>query len=275
MNLELRPLYDFGIENAVDLMNRGFADYFVPIQLTPAAFLHMIRVDSLDLGCCRLIQRDDQPVGLALIARRGWSSRLATMCLIPDARNNKIGSWCVEQLLQEAKARNDRVMTLEVIETNIPAVRLYQKQGFVTIRRLASYTGKFSETKVESSLEEIDIREVANRVSAHGLDDLAWQIAGESLAQLSPPNKAYKLNSAYAVISNPSAVQVAFRSVIVEPQARKQGAAKKLIQAIIAQHPNKEWKVPALCPEEVGGLFERVGFIPDKFSQLQMIAKTQ
>ncbi len=275
MNLELRPLYDFGIENAVDLMNRGFADYFVPIQLTPVAFLNMIRVDSLDLGCCRLIQRGDQPVGLALIARRGWSSRLATMCLIPDARNNRIGSWCVEQLLKETKARNDRAMTLEVIETNIPAVRLYQKQGFVTIRRLVSYAGKFSDTKNDRSLEEADIRDVASKVTEHGMSDLPWQIAGETLAQLSPPNKAYKLNNAYAVISNPSAAQVAFRSVIVEPQARKQGAAKKLIRAIIAQHPDKEWKVSALCPEEVGGVFERVGFTPDMFSQLQMIATIQ
>jgi ribosomal protein S18 acetylase RimI-like enzyme len=95
----------------------------------------------VDLELSRVILHAARPVGVALLARRGWTSRLAAMSILPDARGRGIGAVCVRQLLDEAKTRGDQSMTLEVIEQNEPAVRLYEKCGFAKMRRLLGFSG--------------------------------------------------------------------------------------------------------------------------------------
>lgn len=273
MKLELRPLLDYGLQEAVTLMNLGFSDYFIHIELTLPMFLNMARTESIDLGSSRIIWLDDEAVGIALIARRGWTSRLATMAIAPASRGRGAGRAAMDLLLAEASTRGDHAMVLEVIENNAPAVRLYEACGFHTERRLVSYEGTFAGTEERAELKEVDIREVARLVTMYGLDDLPWQISGESLAQSGAPSKGYQLDAACVVISNPEAEQVAIRSLIVRPESRGQGQARRLIEAVIAKYPGKKWLVPALCPEEVGPVFEKVGLQRGELSQLQMRIK--
>jgi ribosomal protein S18 acetylase RimI-like enzyme len=209
-------------------------------------------------------------VGVALIARRGWTSRLAAMALVPEARGQGVGRWAMGQLLDQARARGERRMVLEVIESNEPAVRLYRHSGFCLLRRLAGYKAVSPNGADPIPVEEVDIREVARLVTAHGLPDLPWQVSGESLALMGPPNRAYRLGDAYAVISDPAAPQIVVRSVVVKPEGRGQGLAARLLHLLMDSHPDTRWIVPALCPEEMGGLFERVGFARSEISQLQM-----
>lgn len=273
MKLELRPLLDYGLQEAVTLMNLGFSDYFIHIELTLPMFLNMARTESIDLGSSRIIWLDDEAVGIALIARRGWTSRLATMAIAPASRGRGAGRAAMDLLLAEASTRGDHAMVLEVIENNAPAVRLYEACGFHTERRLVSYEGTFAGTEERAELKEVDIREVARLVTMYGLDDLPWQISGESLAQSGAPSKGYQLDAACVVISNPEAEQVAIRSLVVRPESRGQGQARRLIKAVIAKYPGKKWLVPALCPEEVGPVFEKVGLQRGELSQLQMRIK--
>lgn len=164
-------------------------------------------------------------------------------------------------------------MTLEVIETNVPAFRLYESCGFRTQRRLVSYEGSFpakNEDEDFSGLIEIDIRAVAAFVTAHGLNELPWQVSGESLAQSNPPGKAYQMDEAYIVISNPAAERIAIRSILVKPEALGQKQAARLIRAIMQKQPSEKWFVPGLCPKELSGLFEKLGFTRHDLSQLQM-----
>src|SRR5512140_1862226 len=122
MTIELRSLLDHGLQESVDLINLGFSDYFVHIELTLPMFLNMARVESIDLGVSRIICQDTVAVGVALIARRGWTSRLATMCIALGARGRRVGRAAMEMLLEEVSARGDRSMVLEVIQNNLPAV---------------------------------------------------------------------------------------------------------------------------------------------------------
>jgi GNAT superfamily N-acetyltransferase len=166
-------------------------------------------------------------------------------------------------------------MVLEAIEGNEPAVALYTSRGFQIVRRLVSLTAKpgavgTAPPATEVLASQVDVREMARWVSAYGLPDLPWQISGESLAHLGPPNVAYHLDGAYIALSDPEAEQIAIRSLLVLPQARGQGRALQLLRTTMARHPHKTWRVPPYCPEELGGLFERAGFERDSLSQLQM-----
>jgi ribosomal protein S18 acetylase RimI-like enzyme len=141
MNLEFPSMIDYGLERAAEVLARGFEDYFVRIPSTAGILLNMARADSVDLASSCVFVRDGAAVGAALIARRGWTTRLAGMAIIPEARRTGVGRAAVVYLLAEGKARSDRTMVLEVIEQNTAAVELYRACGFKEIRRLVGFAG--------------------------------------------------------------------------------------------------------------------------------------
>jgi ribosomal protein S18 acetylase RimI-like enzyme len=272
-SFSLKPVLSFSIPETAALLTRGFEGYLVPIQIDDFALQTMIRRDGVDLAESRLLLKDNEPVGIALIARRGWSSRLAAMGILAGARNTGAGSWMMEKLLSEARARGDKEMALEVIEQNAPAVHLYQKFGFETVQRLLGYKIENPQMMSDDSLEEIDIREMGRLVSLYGLCDLPWQISGETIALHTPPARAYKLGDAYLMLTNPEAAHVVIWSVLVKPDARGAGQGRRVMRAAFSRFPNKTWHVPALCPEQAGGLFEKIGMVRDELSQFQMALK--
>ena len=141
MNLEFPSMADYGLERAAEVLARAFEDYFVRIPFSVASLLQAARADSVDLAASRVFVRNGAAVGGALIARRGWTARLAGMAIVPDARRIGVGRAAVLHLLTEAKARGDRAMVLEGIEQNTAAVELYRACGFKEIRRLVGFAG--------------------------------------------------------------------------------------------------------------------------------------
>ena len=269
MKLGLHSVLEHGIASSLEVLNLGFSDYFVPIRLDLIQCHEMLRSNNIDVNLSQVVLKDASPVGIALIARRGWSCRLAGMCIIPQARGQKVGLWMMEQLIEHAIEREDQRMELEVIAQNEPAVKLYQKVGFRKMRDLFGF--KLESPKAElGNLEEIDIRYLACLVSNYGLPKLPWQVSGESLAVIGPPHRAYRLNSAYVAISNPKADQILLHSVLTLPDSRGQGQASSLMRALFAQFPGKTWVVRAIFPGEMKKFFESLGFERRELSQFQM-----
>ncbi len=271
--LSLKPANDFAIPQLADLMTRSFEGYFVPVNITDVILLTMLRRDGVDLTSSRVIMKDDEPSGLALIARRGWTSRLAAMGIVSTARNGGTGTWAMHQLIAEAQARGEKEMLLEVIEQNTAGVKLYEKVGFTKIRRLVGYRLENPPVESEEELEEVNIREVARMVSYHGLKDLPWQLSGPTIAHHTPPSRAYRLNDAYCLISNPEATDVSISSVLVKARSRGAGLSAVLMRALFARFPNKVWHVSPIFPEEMGVIFEQVGMTRETLSQWQMSLK--
>jgi ribosomal protein S18 acetylase RimI-like enzyme len=270
MNFSTLPASNYPLPDLVNLLNQGFEDYYVPIQFNTATFLNMLRKDGLDLTASRVLITDDQPRGIALIARRGWTSRLAAMGIARQTRGRGAGSWFMDELIEEACQRGEREMVLEVIEQNEPAVELYRKYGFQAVRRLIGYIRKDAEESKSNELQEMDLREMGRLISRHGLPDLPWQLSGESIAQMNPPAQAYQYGPAYVAISNPGADQVVIWSLLVEREARGNGLSTGMLRTVIANHSGKTWHVPAILPEELGAVFERTGFEREELSQWQM-----
>jgi GNAT superfamily N-acetyltransferase len=259
-------------------MTRSFEGYFVPVNINDTALHTMTRRDGIDLTASRVLMKDDEPVGVAFIARRGWTSRLAAMGVTTNARNSGAGTWTMERLIEEAKARGEKEMLLEVIEQNTAGVKLYEKVGFKKMRRLVGYKldtsiapaagdGGLSKQK---DLEEIDIRELARMVTYHGMKDLPWQLSGTSVMQYTPPSRAFRLNDAYCLIGNPEANDIAIHSVLVKTRSRGAGLSAVLMRALFARFPNKVWHVSPIYPEEMGFIFEHVGMTREPLSQWQM-----
>ncbi|MCC6615143.1 MAG: GNAT family N-acetyltransferase [Anaerolineae bacterium] len=274
-NLITQPAYESSVRDIAALMTRAFSNYIRPgIQMDGPTLSRMIVSDQIDLSLSLIALQDGIPVGLALIARRGWTSRVATMGIVPEAQGQRVGTWLFDRVVEAARAREDRTLTLEVIEQNVHAVRLYEKAGMRPIRRLygfrsAGLGGDYA------PLECIEPYEVARRMTALSASDLPWQVSGESLAVQGAPSLGYRLGDAFALITNPAAEVIAIRGLVVNPGAQRSGQATRIVSALMATHPGKAWLVPAYCPEEYGEIFVRNGFSYDTINQFQMILRLQ
>lgn len=270
MKLDTTSASNYPTPDLVQLLNLSFEKYIIPVRFDIPYFLNMLRKDNVDLSLSRVLLADDELSGIGLIARRGWTSRLAAMGIAKDMRGKNAGTWFMERIIQEARDRGDREIVLEVIEQNKPAVRLYQKCGFQSIRRLVSLVNRDAKQDAKGELHEIDLRELGRLILLHGLPDLPWQLSGETVAMLNPPARAFKKGNSYIAISNPELENVVISSLLVEPQARGQGLAVNMIETVMANYPGKIWHVPTIWPEEFGHLFERAGFQREEISQWQM-----
>ena len=270
MNLDIQPASDYPLPDLLHLLNLSFEDYLVAINFNLIQFLTMLRKDSIDLFTSRVLLVEGEAAGIALIARRGWTSRLAAMGIVKYMRGAGAGSWFMQKLIQEARDRKEREMVLEVIEQNHSAVKLYQKCGFSSVRRLVGLLRKQASENKDGALTEIDLREAGKLISQFGISDLPWQLSGETIALLNPPARAYRKNQAYVVISSPEAEHVVIWSLLVEPEARGNDLGLGMLRSVIAQHAGKTWHVPAIFPEEFEKLFERAGFNREEISQWQM-----
>ena len=273
MNVQFPSITEFGLEHAAEVLTRAFADYFVRINFDAGVLLQAVRMDSVDLAASRMFLGDASAVGGALIARRGWTTRLAGMAVLPEARRTGVGRAAVNHLLAEAQARGDRSMVLEVIEQNTAAVQLYRGCGFREIRRLIGFAGPppQADSPAPSDLIDVDLREVAAAVTRYGLPDLPWQLSGETLAQLTPPSVGYRLGGAWIALSNPAEPIVTVRGLIAEPGAQGLGREAALLRAVMAKHPGrKEWRLSATWPEELADLVEPTGLPRTALIQWQM-----
>jgi ribosomal protein S18 acetylase RimI-like enzyme len=193
------------------------------------------------------------------------------MGIVPEAQGQGIGKFLLEDLIAQARARSEKTMALEVFEQNTRAVRLYQGLGFQVVRRLYGYTATGLPGAASGDLHEIDIYEAARMIVCYGGDDLPWQVSGLAIARGGFPDRAYQLGEAAAVISNPMRESLALKALIVPTEFRGHGQATRLLQALFAEFPGKEWVVPAICPEEYGvEFFEKRGFLRQELNQFQM-----
>jgi hypothetical protein len=165
-------------------------------------------------------------------------------------------------------------MVLEVIEQNEPAVRLYEALGFQRVRRLVGFSlpasAPLDPGSEDSGMQEVDVRLVAAQVGTQGPLDLPWQLSGETLAQLGPPHRGFRQEEAWLALTDPAAPTVGIRA-IVAMDLERQGA--RILRAVRAKFPGKEWRVGALWPEELAGVFLGAGFSRTPLSQWQMELK--
>lgn len=273
-SLSSRPLAEHTAAEAATALARGFEGYFVPIQMTPQAFERRFRGESLDPFASRIYSQDEAPVGIVLVARRGWTSRIAAMGLAPEARGQGLGRRLLSEAVEEARERGDRAVLLEVIEQNAPAVHLYTSFGFRPLRRLFGYRKEAGSPVPETSdvLTEIDPLEFARLAAREGEADLPWMLSAETLAAASAPSRAFHLDHrAYVLIGDPSAATVALTALVVPFSQRRQGHGSRLVRALEAAWPGKTWAASAIIPETLAPeFFPKLGWERAKLNQLEM-----
>jgi GNAT superfamily N-acetyltransferase len=178
-------------------------------------------------------------------------------------------------VIDEAVERDDRSVLLEVFEHNTPAVNLYEGLGFEPLRRLVGYRhdpgGPVPE--VADTLSELDPLVFARVVAREGEPDLPWMLAAETLSGTVSPARAFHLDHrAYVLIGDPDARVVSLTALVVPRANRRHGWGTRLLQVLLATHPDKAWAIPQIVPAELAPeFFARCGWEVMDTNQLEMV----
>lgn len=143
----------------------AFSDYALPFQLTEAQFRNHIVLNAVDLDSSVGCFDGDQLVGLTLNGFGMWNA-ISTVYdagtgVVPHYRRRGISEAMFDTMLPVFKERGYEQCLLEVITTNDPAVSLYKKLGFQTVRELLLL--QLDEPfKVGHSRSDVEVRELSN-----------------------------------------------------------------------------------------------------------------
>ncbi len=275
MTLTIQSVVEFPLSTLCDIINRAFKGYVAgDIHFTPPILAGFLASSGIHLSRSLVALQDGEPAGIAMLARRGWTVRIALMGVVPDFQNQGVGRWLLGQIADEAKTNGDRTVVLEVIEQNPRAVHLYESCGYRSIRRLMGFDYKPSEQAQPHDqvkpFEPIDITEAARHIMAWESADLPWQFSGISVAKVGAPANAYRVDDCYAVCSNPESETITILGLAVPPDQQRKGVATRLVRQLVTAYPDKNWRVAPTCPEEYGAIFLRNGFTVNTLNQFQM-----
>jgi ribosomal protein S18 acetylase RimI-like enzyme len=154
----LVPADTLSIDELAALFNAGYEDYVVPFHVDAEQLANMIAAWQIDLSRSRVAPGD----GVALLGIRGERAWVGGLGVVPAARRHGLGRALMEAVLAQAPPD----VSLEVIEQNEVAIRLYEQLGFERGRVLEVWS-------LDAEVEPVQVREA--EPAPAGEPDLPWQ----------------------------------------------------------------------------------------------------
>lgn len=137
----IKPLHQLPIETIHEAFVEAFSDYSVPMDLPLERFKEMMRLRDLEPEYSLGAFDDDRLVSFIICGFR--TQKGEGICYdggtgtLPDYRRKGLGNRLLSELIPFLKERGVARFVLEVMTDNTPAIDLYQKHGFESMRRMA------------------------------------------------------------------------------------------------------------------------------------------
>lgn len=267
------PALEFTTNTLAEIMTACFEGYVVPQKVSGDAFNNRFRRENLDLQISRVLIANGRPVAIILVARRGWTARIAAMGIVQDHRGQGLGHVALNAVIEDLRQIGDHRLVLEVIDSNTPAIGLYEKLGFKAQRRLIGYRRPASAGQEAREVVRADPLTIAHRVAEEGEAGLPWIMAPETLAAATAPAQGFALSGAVFAIVEPApqpSSQV-LRTLVVARHERRRGLGRKMIMHLAARYPGQDLVISANFPEELAADFlVSTGFEKTPISQFEM-----
>jgi GNAT superfamily N-acetyltransferase len=261
---------DLAYADLTALLSRAFANYVLPMHPAPRALEARNRIEHVDLFSSLVAQRGQEPVGLALIARRGRMSRIAAMGVVVEARGS-VARRLLASVLDDARGRDDDAMTLECIASNERALRLYRRAGFVTARRLVGWRAGALVPEVQP-IVEVEPTQLGRLLARSDDGTLPWQLAPETLVGLTAPVRGWTIDGTSFAVGNVLENEISIRAVFTRPERRRGGNAARLVRGLAALFAPSRLVMPPVIPEGLGNeLAGHLGLAPHELAQVEMV----
>jgi len=142
-------LSEYSLIDFVELVNKIFQDYVLPINWNVLTFKMDARENSVSLADSFVFLKKNEPVGFILNAIRGKRARIDAMGVIESERGKGLAERILKHAFHHLKLKNIEQIFLEVAVSDERAVKFYDKNGFRKIRELNTFVlGSPSKTNI-------------------------------------------------------------------------------------------------------------------------------
>jgi ribosomal protein S18 acetylase RimI-like enzyme len=181
-SVALEPASTWSHAELAEIFNAGYEGYFTPFTLDEATFRFMTTVSDDDLDASRVVLVDGEPAGickLAIRADRGWIGGLGVA--VPH-RGSGLGETLMREVIDVVRTRGLRELWLEVLTPNAPAIRLYEKLGFETVRDVEVWALDQRVSRPHDNVRSVPLEQAQARITRERREREPWQRADESVA---------------------------------------------------------------------------------------------
>jgi ribosomal protein S18 acetylase RimI-like enzyme len=139
----IQTLDGIALEQIVDAFNDAFSGYALKFSMTEEKLAEMFAARSHDAGLSLGYFVDGVPTGFALIGRRGVTPSARRYVISMGVRSSAQGQGIAQKLMTaivaDFRASAAKRLSLEVLEQNHRAKRLYEAAGMQVTRRLLCF----------------------------------------------------------------------------------------------------------------------------------------
>jgi ribosomal protein S18 acetylase RimI-like enzyme len=180
------------LEQVTHAFNLAFTGYYLPMSQTPDGLAQMMRENDVRLSESAVVYVNGALAGVGLVGVRQTRGWIAGMGVAQQWRGQGIGTHLLGRLLNRMRAIDLRKAQLEVLDVNTPALTLYQRMGFRTLRSLMVYHGPLqldAPAAPRRNGDRMQTRVVAPRLALNQFDAYhavapAWQRERASLERV-------------------------------------------------------------------------------------------
>jgi GNAT superfamily N-acetyltransferase len=223
----------------VAVMNAAYADYLVPIHVTPEQMSLMDRCFDISISRSVIARTRWDLVGMALLAIRGGRGWISGVGVLPAWRRQGVGRRMMEWLLEQARHTGLRQVTLEVISENKPARELYCSLGFSERRELLTWQRPATADPLPVPAERLSpVLAPDLLLYFHGWHDQppSWQRDYTSVSKMASMLRGYQLDgqdepAGYCIVGG-SEDSVALVDVGINPDAGLLMPGRLMLQAL-------------------------------------------
>jgi ribosomal protein S18 acetylase RimI-like enzyme len=255
------------------LLTEAFNDYVAgPMHLNAVQAERFLQAGGVELESSLVASSEDFKVGFTLVGRAFGHSRIASMGTIPGWRCRGIGKAMLTRCIDDAKARGDKSICLEVFERNLPAVALYEHAGFLNRGRLRGWKLGSSAAAIASESNppnELLAGEFLSLAKVSDFPQLPWQLSSHGASLVQDRLRFFRKGRTALALKGLASEQVQIRSLAQEPNASDEELTA-LLYNLLRAFPGTEWTAPTFWPEQFAPSFEANGFTANPLTQLLM-----
>jgi len=244
--MEIKTLKGTNEQLILEAFNNAFTDYFIPFHLTLGQLQSKMKADNIQLDVSVGVFEGDQLIAFVLHGietvynqKRIYNGGTG---VIPLKRGGGLTKKMHEFILPKLREQRVNLLMLEVITTNVPAIKSYEKVGYHLERELSCYRGTVRSSEATST---ISIKEMTRYdwplMESFWDFSPTWQNSKRTVDQLMPFNKSI---GAYLegrlvgyVIYNVAGKRI--QQIAVHPHFRRKKIAATLINYLIDEFGNE------------------------------------
>lgn len=200
-DIRIEPLAPERLDDLIDAQNDIFADYIVPMKSTRLFFLDFLRSVGGSVANVMIALDGEKIVGYINPVIDGPEAWIGGVGVLPSHRGKGLGRELMIAGEDFARRKGAREVSLEVIEGNDRAQKLYKGLGYASARKYLTAEGRpirfegFGELPKTASMSEL----LALHERAY--KDTCWQRRKpEALVQSARGAECYKVDGGFVLV---------------------------------------------------------------------------